>query len=386
MIHDVLIVGAGLAGSVAAALLGRAGVDVLVVDRHAVYPPDFRAEQLVGDQTDALNRLGLLEGIVGKTRRVPSAQTACYGRLLQVTQSPHYGIKYENLVNAARDLARKATLVTGRVARIDASPDIQSVHLADGSKLEARLVVLATGPNCDDLLSAAGIQRRTLSADHSLSFGFDIGAGFRGIVAYQGERAGDGMDYVVFFPINGAMRANLFTYRSIADPWVKRFRKEPKGALLDVMPGLEQAIGPFSIAGKVQVRPNSIKRAEGAADRSGLVLIGDAYQTPCPSIGLGVARALTDVEALSRLVPAWLATPGMAPDKIRQFYQVPAKSALDAKALQTAIYRRALATETGLAWRARRLRVYYTHRARASLQAIRRDTSRTEAALAETAA
>lgn len=77
------------------------------------------------------------------------------------------------------------------------------------------------------------------------------------------------------------------------------------------MPSLEQTIGPFEVVGKVQMRPNSIHRADNAWQREGVVLIGDAYQSSCPAVGTGIGRILADVEALSRLVPSWLATPGM---------------------------------------------------------------------------
>ncbi len=382
---DILIVGGGLAGAAAAAVLGRTGLDVSLVDRHAVYPPDFRAEQLVGDQTDMLRRLGLLDGIVGNIRPLPNAAAACYGKTLETTDSPHYGLRYDGIVNAARSMASRATFLTGRVARIEAGQDAQRVHLADGRTLEARLAVLATGPNCDDLLASAGIRRKMLSANHSLAFGFDVSASFRSIVAYQGEQAGDGMDYLVFFPIGDTMRANLFCYRDPRDAWVKSFKEDPERALMDVMPGLEPSIGPFTVIGKVQVRPNSILRAENAQDCDGIVLIGDAYQSPCPSVGFGVGRALTDVEALSRLVPAWLSSPGMGTDKISQFYQDPAKRAMDVKALRDAMYRHALCTETSFAWRAHRARVYYTRRGKRVLrQAIRREAPQLDDRFLET--
>jgi 2-polyprenyl-6-methoxyphenol hydroxylase-like FAD-dependent oxidoreductase len=35
---DIAIVGGGLAGSTAAAMLGRAGVDAVLIDPHPVYP------------------------------------------------------------------------------------------------------------------------------------------------------------------------------------------------------------------------------------------------------------------------------------------------------------------------------------------------------------
>ena len=52
---DVVIAGGGLAGSLAAAMLGRAGIDAVLVDPHPVYPPDFRCEKLDGVQLQTLS-------------------------------------------------------------------------------------------------------------------------------------------------------------------------------------------------------------------------------------------------------------------------------------------------------------------------------------------
>ena len=51
---DVVIAGGGLAGSLAAAMLGRAGIADALVDPHPVYPPDFRCEKLDGTQLQTL--------------------------------------------------------------------------------------------------------------------------------------------------------------------------------------------------------------------------------------------------------------------------------------------------------------------------------------------
>ena len=45
---DIAIIGGGLAGSTAAAMLGRAGIATVLIDPHPVYPPDFRVEKLSG--------------------------------------------------------------------------------------------------------------------------------------------------------------------------------------------------------------------------------------------------------------------------------------------------------------------------------------------------
>ncbi len=361
MTSDVLIVGAGLGGATAAAVLSRAGCDVVVVDRHAAYPADFRAEQLVGSQTDALRRLGLLDGIVGKTPPMPNATSACYGKVIDQTHSVHYGMHYADMVNAARSLAAGARFITGRVAQVTTGAALQTVVLADGTALKARLVVLATGPNDSSLLLPLGITRTMLSEHHSLTFGFDLQTASRRILVYYGEQPGDRMDYLTMFPIGDAMRANLFCYLDPGDPWVKLFKRAPKQALLGVMPSLERTIGPFEVVGKVQVRPNSIQRAE-ASQREGVVLIGDAYQSSCPAVGSGIGRILADVETLSRLVPSWLATPGMGVEKLAQFYQDPAKRRFDEHAIRYARFRRALCSEASWKWRAYRTQYYYRRR------------------------
>ena len=373
--YDVVIVGAGLGGATAAAVLSRAGCSVVVVDRHAVYPADFRAEQLVGSQTDAYRRLGLLDGIVGRTTPMLSATSAGYGKVIDQTHSLHYGIHYADMVNATRFLAVGATFITGRVAQVTTGPESQTVILADGTALEARLIVLATGPNDGGLLAPLGITRTMLSEHHSLTFGFDLHAAPHRNLVYYGERPGDRMDYLAVFPIGDAMRANLFCYLDPGDPWVKLFKRDPKPTLLSVMPSLQQALGFFEVVGKIQVRPNSIQRANNAWQREGVVLIGDAYQSSCPAVGTGIGRILADVEALRNLVPSWLATPGMGVEKLAQFYHDPAKQRFDDQAVRNARFRRALCTEATWRWKAYRTQYYYRRRTLGMIsRAIGRDT------------
>jgi 2-polyprenyl-6-methoxyphenol hydroxylase-like FAD-dependent oxidoreductase len=60
---DIAIVGGGLAGSTAAAMLGRAGHDAILVDPHALYPKDFRCEKLDGSQIRLLRKTGLADAV-----------------------------------------------------------------------------------------------------------------------------------------------------------------------------------------------------------------------------------------------------------------------------------------------------------------------------------
>ena len=103
------------------------------------------------------------------------------------------------------------------------------------------------------------------------------------------------------------------------------------------------------------------------------MLIGDAYQSSCPAVGTGIGRILADVETLGRLVPSWLATPGMGTDKLAQFYHDPAKQRFDDQAVRNARFRRALCTEAGWRWTAYRTQYYYRRR---TLGAISRAVGR----------
>lgn len=44
---EVAVVGGGLSGSTAAAMLGRAGISTVIIDPHLTYPEDFRSEKIL---------------------------------------------------------------------------------------------------------------------------------------------------------------------------------------------------------------------------------------------------------------------------------------------------------------------------------------------------
>ncbi len=61
---DIAIVGGGLAGSTAAAMLGRAGYDAVLIDPHPAYPPDFRCEKLDSAQVRLFRKTGLADAVL----------------------------------------------------------------------------------------------------------------------------------------------------------------------------------------------------------------------------------------------------------------------------------------------------------------------------------
>ncbi|MFL5280199.1 MAG: FAD-dependent monooxygenase [Rhodopila sp.] len=45
---EILVIGGGISGTLAATVLSCSGYTVGLIDRHDTYPPDFRAEHLTG--------------------------------------------------------------------------------------------------------------------------------------------------------------------------------------------------------------------------------------------------------------------------------------------------------------------------------------------------
>ena len=74
---DLLVVGAGPAGSAAAQWLARAGRDVLLVDQHAFPRDKVCGDGLIADALRALDRLGVKEQVLAEAQR--SAALGCIG-------------------------------------------------------------------------------------------------------------------------------------------------------------------------------------------------------------------------------------------------------------------------------------------------------------------
>jgi 2-polyprenyl-6-methoxyphenol hydroxylase-like FAD-dependent oxidoreductase len=353
---DIAIIGGGLAGSTAAAMLGRAGISAVLVDPHPVYPPDFRIEKLSGGvQLERLRKTGLLEAVLREATAADENWIARFGLLLDKAPRQQFGILYDTLVNTIRaEIPPGVERIIAKAVSIAPSNDRQKVVLSNDKTISARLVVIANGLNVG-LRHMLGIERQVHSACHSISIGFDIAPLERSAFPFQAltyfsERPCDRIPYLSLFPIGAKMRANLFVYRDFDDPWLREFRRAPAETLAAALPRLKRITGSFDVSGDVKIRPADLCANTGY-HRTGIVLVGDAFETTCPVTGTGTDKVFTDVERLCNVhIPVWLATEGMDEAKIAAFYDDPVKRACDAWAMEQAFSFRSVSIDPEFYW------------------------------------
>lgn len=367
---DVAIIGGGLAGSVLAAALANRQVNATLIEPNRRYPECFKAEKLEPDQWALLQKYDLLDTVLPVCERIDGVQVASSGRLLGVAPIRQYGYSYHDLVNQIRDcFPSSLNVIWDRVTGIKTSDDLQDITLANGTCLQTRLAVIATG-NVGRLHKELQTNKAMISRQHSFHFGFNIecsdGMFPFDSLTYHGDEQRSGADYITLFRIPGAMRANLFTYWKPNDDVVRSFSADPQGTLMETMPGLREVLGPFVISSNVERFAIDLYTLDDMA-RPGVVFIADAFQSVCPATGTGLSKVLTDVDVLlDDKIFEWLATPGMGMDKTSEYYADPRKMSADSRSLKMALKRRRTAVEvSNIRFQVERLRS--RHRAHRSL-------------------
>jgi 2-polyprenyl-6-methoxyphenol hydroxylase-like FAD-dependent oxidoreductase len=376
---DVAIVGGGLAGSLAAAMLGRAGVDAILIDPHPVYPDDFRCEKIDGDQVKMLRKTGLAEAVLRATTPDRQSWVARFGVLVDKRPGDQNGIFYAPLVNTVRaEIPQTVPFIAAKVTGLATSEDRQQVTLSNGETVSARLIVLANGLNVG-LQKPLGLTREMLSECHSISIGFDLKpVGRRAFdfpaLTYYAKQPSDKTALLTLFPIGGVMRANLFVYRDMRDPWLSQLRAAPQETLFALMPGLRKITGEFAVEGFIKIRPVDLYAIRGHR-QPGVVLVGDAFATSCPAAGTGARKVFTDVERLCNVyIPRWLATPGLGADKVAAFYDDPVKTACDTFAITKAYRLKSFSLGRGPSAIARRWVKFLAHFAIGKLRQMRQQS------------
>jgi 2-polyprenyl-6-methoxyphenol hydroxylase-like FAD-dependent oxidoreductase len=311
--YDVVICGAGVAGLALAALLGKQGRRVLVVEKHRHYPIVHKGELFQPRSLQIMHQSGLLTPLREAGARDVTAlacRTSCghfltaldyrllggtfqrgmvqsYRRTLD-TMAAHLGpaVSVWLGTRAQRPLYDRA----GRVCGVSVLGDDGSVDV------HARLTVAADGP-ASKLRDAVGIsvnphpyghQFASFEIENSPAIGDEMNAyltrdGIRALFELPGRRA----RLHVQIP-SGAFRG---VGRAGLKPWTD--------SLLRATPALDRVADPLRAScDSVQVLSAS-RFLVPCWTRPGFVLIGDAAHCVHPMVGQGMNAAIMDASQLA---------------------------------------------------------------------------------------
>ena len=168
---EVLVIGAGPAGSACARLLAQAGVDVILADQH-VFPRDkVCGDGLIPDAHAALARLGLLDAVMAQAQ--PATHVGCIGpsggrvdvpgTVAVLPRRQLDDILCKGAVEAGARLVAPARF---DAALEDADGRVVGARLRFGGaahEIGSRWLVLATGAVPQALMAAGMCERRTPS-------------------------------------------------------------------------------------------------------------------------------------------------------------------------------------------------------------------------------
>ena len=314
---DIVIVGGGPAGMMAGLLMARAGVAVLVLEKHADFFRDFRGDTVHPSTMEILAELGMLERFLARPHhRLTGAQIDFNGQLLTIGDLSHLHMPAPfiammpqwDFLDFLRDEAaafpgfslRMEAEVTGF---IETDGRVSGVSLANGKAIIAgKLVLMCDGRSS---LSRAILPLEDLGAPIDV-FWFAVPKAYQVGLIRGGIRGSrmivliDRGDYFQCAYIIAKGGAEAIKAQGIA-----AFRDSVR-AVAPELPALDVALPDWDA---VQLLSVSLDRLTQWS-RPGLLAIGDAAHAMSPVGGIGINLAIADAVAAANLLAAPLARGG----------------------------------------------------------------------------
>ncbi|HEY0394547.1 MAG TPA: NAD(P)/FAD-dependent oxidoreductase [Candidatus Elarobacter sp.] len=320
---DVVVVGAGPAGSAVALMLARAGVAVRIVERSRFPRRKVCGEYLNAGAVEALARLGVLEA-------VRAASSPLHGVRLVPEDAPGVELPFERLalacpretldallLDAARDAG--AVLEHGRVEELIVE-DGQCVGVTvrdDAGALRDRLASHVVGADGTGSVVARTL---TLAKPPRPNARYAVGGHYAGFGNLDGhiEMYVGGGAYFALNPL-GLDRANVMVVvpKDRLARWSADVDAGIHGAAAELGRGVRSFAGVTRVGGRVSVGP--LAHDVTGAEQAGALLVGDAAGFLDPFTGQGVFLALTSAERAAEAIALALREPERAKDAFEEY-------------------------------------------------------------------
>jgi 2-polyprenyl-6-methoxyphenol hydroxylase-like FAD-dependent oxidoreductase len=308
------IAGGGPAGVMLGLLLARAGVEVVVLEKHSDFFRDFRGDTIHPSTIDLIDQLGLrerfdgirhsvvrtLDVVVNGNRLTPVDFSHLRGTNQSLALMPQWDFLSLLAEEGARYPAFQLMMgaeATGVLRDGDAVRGVEVATETGPVEIEALLTVAADGRD-STVRRAAGLEPRQYGVAIDVLW-------FRlprtavdppDTLAYL-----DAESMVITIPREGYYQAGLLipkgAYPAIQAAGVEEFRAR----IVRAAPFLAEVVGSITEWSQVKLLTVQVNRLERWS-RPGLLCIGDAAHAMSPAFGVGVNYAIQDAVATANLL------------------------------------------------------------------------------------
>lgn len=306
---DVLVVGAGPVGTLLAAELSRAGVEVSLVERRDAAGGGSRAIGLHAPTLTALERGGSTDRILADAVRVSSGEARSDGRVLGTVRFDRLSTRHPYVATLPQESTERALAVGAPAAERGAAvtgirPARTEVRVLTGDReLVAPLVVVAGGVGARDLVYRPDALARTAYPDRYLMTDAAVPPRSDAETAVV-HLAPSGV--LESFPLPGARRRFVAADAGGSDDPEARLQRLRQALRLR---GEPEAAETITAASAFRVRRVLASRMR----RDRLFVIGDTAHEISPIGGQGMNLGLLDAATLAPLLARWVHA-GEAPE------------------------------------------------------------------------